>query len=466
MVTEEWAKHIVKTSFDKFDRETVEQAKIRIIDLVGCAIGGANASGNSMLLDLIKGWGGKKEATILVHGVKAPAHNAAWLNSIMARSFDFGIVLPYIGDTVAPGHVSESTVPAAITAAEWKHASGKELITALILGEDITIRLIAASRYIPGVGWDSPGIVNKFGTVAIAAKLMGLNERQIANAFGTILEQLAGSFQSIHDGAHSFKLGQGLAARDGIISAEMAEKGWVGAKDPLQGKYGYFKLYCDGSDPEILTKKLGKEFYGGRCTYKPYPGCGWTQAPIDCALALANEQNVDADKIEEITINIAPMHLDSPLNQPFAPGDFPQGHASFSFRYAVANALLRKSARPEHYTEEYVLDPVVGALARKGRVISTMTPADRVDAAEVKVKMKDGRELSARVKAPKGNPLFHPLTTDEIMEKFWNNISFSKTVSKGNAEKALDMINHLEKVEDTGELVALLVAPAVKNKRK
>jgi 2-methylcitrate dehydratase PrpD len=462
VVVEEWARHIVKTSYKNLDRETVAQAKNRIIDTIGCAIGGANASGNSVLLDLIKGWGGKKEATVLVHGIKVPAHNAAWLNSIMARSFDFGIVIPYIGDTMVPAHVSESTVPAAVTAAEWKHASGKELITALILGEDIAIRVSAASKYVPGTGWDTPGIVNKFGTVAIAARLMGLNERQIVNAFGTILDQLAGSFQSINDGAHSFKLGQGLAARDGIISAEMAQKGWVGVKDPLQGKYGYFTLYCKGSDPEILTDKLGQEFYGGRCTYKPYPGCGWTHPTIDCALNLANQQHVEADKIEEITINVAPMHIDSPLSQPFVLGDFPQGNASFSYRYAVANALLRKSSRPEHYTEEYIRAPEVGALARKCRVISTMTSADRVDTAEVRVKMKDGREFSARVKAPKGNPLFQPFTTDEIIEKFRNNVSFSNTVSKENAEKALDMINHLEKLEDSGELVALLTAPASK----
>ena len=76
----------------------------------------------------------------------------------------------------------------------------------------------------------------------------------------------------------------------------------------------------------------------------------------------------------------------------------------------------------------------------------------------VRVNLKDGREFSARVKAPKGNPLFRPLTMDEIIEKFNNNVSFSQTISKQNAEKALDMINNLEKVEDTGELIALLVA--------
>ncbi len=456
MVIDKWAEHIVKTNFEIFDRETVAQAKNRIIDILGCIVGGANASGNSMLLDLIKEWGGKKEATILVHGLKVPAHNAAWLNSIMARSFDFGVVTPYIGDVVAPGHVSESTIPTALTVAEWQHASGKELITALIMGEDLIIRLIAAAKYMPGVGWDSPGIVNKFGTVAIAAKLMGLNERQIKNGFGIVLDQLAGSFQSIADGTHNFKLGQGLASRDGIISAEMAQKGWVGAKDPLMGKYAYFKLYCQGCDPEILTSKLGQEFYGGRCTYKPYPGCGWTDSVIDCALDLANRQNVDPTKIEEIIINVAPMHVGSSLDQPFVIGDFPQGNALFSFRYSVANALIRKNVKPQHYTDEYIRDPAVGSLACKCRVITDMKPADRNDTAEVKVKLIDGQELSSRVKAHKGNPLYKPLTTNEIIDKFRQNISFSNTVSIENSEKILELVYHLEEVDDISKMTKLL----------
>jgi 2-methylcitrate dehydratase PrpD len=455
MVTDKWADHIVKTNFEVFDQENVAQAKNRIIDILGCIAGGANAPGNSMLLDLIKGWGGKKEATILVHGLKVPAHNAAWLNSIMARSFDFGVVTPYIGDVAAPGHVSESTIPTALTVAEWQHSSGKELITAIILGEDLVIRLIAAGKYIPGTGWDSPGIVNKFGTVAIAAKLMGLNESQIMNGFGIVLDQLAGSFQSIADGAHNFKLGQGLASRDGIISAEMAHKGWMGAKDPLLGKYAYFKLYCQGCDPDILTSKLGQEFYGGRCTYKPYPGCGWTDSVIDCALDLANRQSVDPNRIEEIIINVAPMHVGSSLDQPFVIGDFPQGNALFSFRYSVANALIRKNAKPQHYTDEYISDPSVQSLISKCRVTTGMTPADRNDTAEVKVKLIDGQELFSRVKAPKGNPFYRPLTTDEIIEKFWENISFSNTVSKENSKRILELIYHLENVDDISNLVKL-----------
>jgi 2-methylcitrate dehydratase PrpD len=232
----------------------------------------------------------------------------------------------------------------------------------------------------------------------------------------------------------------------------------------LLGKYGYFKLYCQGSDPEILTRNLGEEFYGGRTTYKFYPGCGWTHPVIDCALDLVNRQNVAADLIEEVVVNIAPMHLDGPLAQPFVLGDFPQGNAFFSYRYTVANALIRKNALPEHYIEDAVRDSRVAELANKVKIISSMTSADRMDAAEVRVRLKNGGECSARVPASKGNPLVNPLTVDEIMEKFWHNVDFSGTVRRKDAEKALDMINNLETVKDTGELVALLLAPPKRSK--
>ena len=90
MIVEELARNIVKTNFDTFDKSVIEQAKNRLIDIVGCTIGGANAPGCHELRDLVKEWGGKKEATILIHGGKVPASNAALINSIMARSFDFG----------------------------------------------------------------------------------------------------------------------------------------------------------------------------------------------------------------------------------------------------------------------------------------------------------------------------------------------------------------------------------------
>jgi 2-methylcitrate dehydratase PrpD len=455
MIVEDLASNVVQTSFQAFDSKTVEQARNRIIDIIGCAIGGANGGGCSELRDLVTAWGGKKEATILVHGGKVPAGNAAWLNSIMARSFDFGVITPYIGEKPVWAHIAETNVPTAFTVAEWKHAGGKELITAMILGDDLTTRISAASTRAISQGWDTPGTVDKFGAAAIAAKLMGLDEHRIIQAFGIVLNQLAGSFQPIQDGAHSFKLAQGLAARDGIIAAELAARGWTGGKDPLLGRYGYFALYCKEHDPAVLTRKLGQEFYGD-CTFKPYPSCRFIHSTIDCAFKLVQSYDIVPEDIESITIDVAPMHFDSPLNQPFELGEFPQGNAIFSLRYHVANVLVRKSVKPEHLTEEKIRDPQVGALARKVNVTGN-TPADMIEAADVTVRMKDGRSFHAYEEEARGNPIKKPLGKDEIVAKFRDNVAFSKTVSREHAEELLNMLNHLEEVADITKIIRLLV---------
>ena len=86
-ITAEMARNIVETDFDAFETSVIEKARNRIIDVVGCAIGGVNASGCSMLLDLMRGWGGSRESTVLGTRDKLPVHHAAMVNSVFARSY-------------------------------------------------------------------------------------------------------------------------------------------------------------------------------------------------------------------------------------------------------------------------------------------------------------------------------------------------------------------------------------------
>jgi 2-methylcitrate dehydratase PrpD len=205
-----------------------------------------------------------------------------------------------------------------------------------------------------------------------------------------------------------------------------------------------------------LTKDLGKKFYGDDI-YKPYPSCRFIHSSIDCALKIVRENPVQSEDIESITLNMAPMHYGSSLDQPFELGEYPQCNANFSLRYNVANAIVRKEVQLEHFTEAFITDPEVGTLARKVNVTGTL-PAEEIQAAGMTVKLKDGSELNAYVDVAKGHPLKKPLNKQEIEDKFRANVSFSKTVSIKNAEQALDMLNNLEKVENVKEIVNLLIA--------
>jgi 2-methylcitrate dehydratase PrpD len=447
--------HVLETHFESFDTESVKHAKNRIMDVIGCLIAGAKGAGCSIALDLVRQWGGREESTILIHGNKAPTHNVAMVNSLMARSYDYEPVEPSIDGVGTPAHISGTTVPTALSVSEQVGASGKELIAALILGDDIASRLIASSGFSFNSGWDNTGTINMFGATAIAGRLHKLDKRQMRNAFGIVLNQMSGSFQNIYDAVHSFKLPMALAARAGILSAEMAGKGFTGIKDPLLSRHGYFALYCQNPNPDILTKDLGKKFYADN-TFKPYPSCRGTHAAIDCALHLHRTYGIDSEDISEITVSVTPGAYSTFVGAPFEIGDVPQANATFSIRYTVADVLLRKSIRLEHFTENYIREPKLLDLIQKV-VLKPMLPPDKPLATEVEVTMKDGQKFSAYVEVPKGDTIYNPMTKGELIDKFRSNVAFSRTVSNKNAEKALGLIERLEDLYDITEIINALV---------
>jgi 2-methylcitrate dehydratase PrpD len=448
--------NVLETRFENFDPETVENARYRIIDVLGCGVGGANAAGNAALVELVKDWGGKPEASILVHGGKVPAHNAAMVNSIMARSFDFEALVPQIDGADIPAHISGTTVMTAITLGEMKDINGKELITALLAGEDVAIRVLAAAGFWLDEGWDDTGTINAIGATAVAGRLLGLNKRQMRHAFGIVLNQLGGTIQNIWDGATNFKLPQGLSARNGIFSAQLAKAGWTGPEDMLLSKYGYYSLYTGGCNRlEILTKDLGKKYYT-ELTFKPYPSCRGTHPPIDCAIAIVRKHNIKAEDIEEVTLYLCQKGLDIFMSQPFRIGEFPHGNAAFNCYYTVANALLRVSSKPEHFSEAAIRDPQVNALIGKTRLAEM--PGAPFLSAKLEVKMKDGRVFSEYTDTPLGDPQTNPLSKDEIKDKYRANVDFSQTVSRDNAEQVLELLANLEKLDNVNKIVKLLVA--------
>jgi 2-methylcitrate dehydratase PrpD len=450
------SRNILDTKFEDFDAKTVDNAKMRIIDVLGCAIGGANAPGNRGLVNIVRNWGGKEEATLLVHGGKVPAGNAAMVNSVVCRSYDFEAMSIVIEDEWIPSHHSGTTVMTALSVGEAQGIGGKELITALVAGDDVVSRVLAAGGWDFGLGWDGTMTLPIFGSTPIAGRILGLNAYQMRHAFGIALNMVAGAIQSIWDGAATFKLGQGTSARNGIFSAELAKSGWTGVEDALLSRFGYYFLYGSGkcARPEILTQHLGKKYYVEE-TFKSYP-CGWpNQGPIQCALAILEKHKIKGDDIEEVVIRLPLRSLGIYYAQPFKIGPFPHANGIFSYQYTVATALLKGSVKLQHFTEEAIGDPQVNDLIRRIRCEELPGAGRRGN--EVRVKMKDGRELTEFTDRWKGDPLTNPLSKEEIIAKFWDQVDFSQTLSRKKAEELLKRVEGLEELDNVRRLTELLV---------
>lgn len=456
--TQELIHNMLDVRYDDFNAKAIRDAKNQILDLVAVMVSGYEGPGNHALFDLVKQWGGAPEATIIVHGTRVPLPSAAMINSLQGRSFDHEAVGPYpFGQNkdLFCGHVESSTVPAALSAAEYVGASGKDLLSSVILGGDLAARII----FVEGVGFNHPfdpvGTGNTFGVGGIAARLLGLNENELMNAFGIITTMAAGNFRSLWDGVLTFKLYGAMAARNGITAAMMARKGYTGIKDPLFGPQGFFDSYCPKPiHPEYLNRDLGKEFYT-QGMHKFYPSCYGNHNLIDCGLDLLKEYDIEADNIEEIVIGVDPAKLNGYGVTPFKKGDA-QPAALFYQAYATANVLLRKGVKLDHFTEEAVQDPAIIEMCGRVRHAPTTQKDGKL---ELIVKLKNGKQYSTvyRFAQMRGYPE-RALSREDLLVKYWNNINFCGKIPRKNAEKALDMIDNLEKMDKISELLKLLVA--------
>jgi 2-methylcitrate dehydratase PrpD len=447
--------NVINTRFETFDTTLIESIKSRIIDVIGCAIGGANAPANLSLVKLIKKWGGEPESSIWVHGGKAPAYNTALVNSVMTRSYDFeeGVAGPY-----GTSHQNGTVIPTAIAMGESTGASGKEFLTALIAGCDAGNRILRGFDFDFLQGFDGIGTVQVFAATAIAGRLLGLNGPQMINAFGIVLTQTSGTIQDIWDGATTFKLPQGLAARNGIYAAELAKAGWTGAIDALQSRFGYYNLYTHGcTHPETIIQDLGKTYftYSG---FKRYPCGGPTHQAIEGALELFRKYNIQVEDIEEVTLLVNHVHFNNYYAKPWKIRDFPHGDAIFSLQYAAATAMLRGHVRLEDFSEDSIRDPEINDFIKKIKIEEL--PEDKAKdlkmPVETRIKMKNGQKFSELFdKSRSGAGL---MSKDEIIAKFWYQVEFSKTISRIKATKLLESIERLEEVDNINKITPLMVS--------
>ncbi|NUA26927.1 MmgE/PrpD family protein [Cupriavidus basilensis] len=448
--------HALNTRFESFDHEVVEAARMRLVDTLGCTIGGANASGNLAFLDLIRSWGGTSQATILSHGDRVPLQYAAMMNSLMARSFDFEVAGPEpegVNAGKMVGHVCSTTEPTALSVAEFTGASGKELLAAVILGGDIGARMAVADEFNFDQSFEVCGTANAFGATALVGRLMGLNHQQLVNAFGILLNLMAGSFQSLWDGVHTFKLPGAMAAFNAVLAVQLSLRGFTGAKDPLTSQQGYFALYGNNPKPENALADLGRVYYV-KGMHKLHPSCYGNHNPIESALEIVRSHAFDLADVESVTLEVPPNRIKHFLNQNVEADDC-QPRSLFSIPYGVANVLMRKEVRIEHYTDEYTRVPALLDLVRKVRLVPNL-PLGKNHAGKLTVILKNGQSLSAYRESPLGWK-DNPVTAGQVWDKYWRNIDFSATVSRENAATALGMLERLEEVRDVASLASCLV---------
>ena len=214
-LTESLSKLGMENRNQSIPESAMAAAEKMVLDALGCAMGGVNAPGIDAVVEQMRYWGGRNEATVLVAGDRLPGPNAAFANSAMIHALDYD-------DIHIPGslHITSIVVPAALAAAEMSGSSGGEFISAVVMGVETACRLGMAYQKrrsgLQGSGFLPSSIVGGFGAVVAGARLFGLSIDQCVHAMGINYSQVAGNRQALHDNSLTKRLQPAFATRSAM----------------------------------------------------------------------------------------------------------------------------------------------------------------------------------------------------------------------------------------------------------
>lgn len=451
---------------DALPQEILKICRDLFLDTMGCILSGSSAQGILELKEVLDFWGGNSQTTIFGFGDKTSAPSAALLNSVMGHANDYD-------DThdAAVNHGCVTLVPALLAACEALHPkqektfsgsipfrtfSGKEFLTALAVGLDVSNRLGLAFIPYLHVGWLPTTLWGPFACAAACGRLLGLNAETMHHAFGLAYSQMQANRQGLADGVLSKRIQPGFSAAAGLNAAFFAANGLTGARNIVDGIFGIKELYSSGRiREEHLLTELGRFFETVNVSIKPYPCCRCTHPVIDAALKIGNEDGFDWKAIKNGTIYLAPQAMGQ-IGSPFQVRNNPTVDAQFSASYTAALTLIKGRPQLEDFDREQVLARrEVMDLAARFQCIEFEKEQSGLVPVEMEIQLENGSHWHARITNPKGSR-DNPLTPEELQAKFNNCLdNANRTYSREARIRILEGHDKLLEIEDMTEFIEL-----------
>src|SRR3984957_16803658 len=355
-VTESLAQNIVATRWEDIPAPVRHQAKRSFMNFFAVALAGCRTQPVEIALASLSEFSGGKPVTLVGRAERIDALSAAFLNAAGANVYDFCDT--HVRTVI---HPTAPVAPALLAYAELRPVRGVDLLLAFILGNEIQARIglaISPSHY--GKGWHITSTCGVFGAASGAGKLAALDERQMVSALGTAATQAAGLCECLGTASKSASVGN--AARNGLWSALLAEKGFEGPPEPLAGVQGFYNALAETPDLSLVTGGWGESWQIMATSYKPYP-CGFVIHPVlDCVLDWRRD-NPAAD-VARVVVRGNPL-LSVRADRP----DISTGRESqVSVQHAVAAALVTGKAGLDQFTDACVRDPKVASLRSRVEV--------------------------------------------------------------------------------------------------
>ena len=453
-----FAKFVSGLEYDSLPSEVVEAAKLHALDTIGVGIAAAvlpnEASTARASVSLFSGQGGRSDASLIGSGAKVPSSHAAFANASLMHALDYDDI-----HTDSRVHTSTSIVPASLACAERSGAGGRDLIVAMVAGQEIASRVgMGGPVHFQKHGFHSTPVAGVFGATASAAAILRLDAEQTAHAFGIAGDVAGGTNAWIAEGTQNKHLHAGWAAHNGIVSADLAAHGAEGPPGVFEGRYGLYEALTGEADADMskVLDTLGVVWETPGIAFKAYPSCYWMHGSLGAAHEIRGRivgRLAEIESIEAIvptpavTIVLEPRETRVRPLTPYA--------GKFSLQYSVAAMLLRGKVDLDTYTLDAMHDDEVLDLAARVtyRVSERMDSWRQLYPGGLEVRLRDGTELRAEIPEPLGAPL-NPISKADLLAKFSRCAGYGLEAEK--VETLADALLHLEEPGAVGTVGILL----------
>ena len=445
----ELAKRINGLNYAGLPDPAIHWAKVGILDTVGVTLAGARED----CTRIVEGVAGRGAGPSLIFGGKrrtAPLE-AALVNGTAAHALDYDDCNNTLG-----GHPSVPILPALFAIADETGASGHDFLAAYVAGFETECKIaLGVHFYHYTKGWHPTATLGVFGAAAACSKLMKLSDEQTATAL-SIAASLASGIKA-NFGTMVKPLHVGHCTRNGMFAALLARDGFAAGDRVFEHKQGFFNVFNgEGNyDAAKILPAWGEplDIVKPGIAIKQYPCCGSTHSALDAMLKLAREHKPAAEDIERVDVWTHARRLEH-TNRPEPKSDL---DAKFSVQYCMVRALLDRRIAIEHFEGKAYEAPAVRTLLPRVHAAPYTTaqfPADNHFGAEVRVALRGGKSLSARVDEPFGRTSDNPLPAGLLKEKFEN--CAARALPRERVSALYSAIQGFENLRDVREVTAII----------
>ena len=455
-LTLDLAQRINALEWDDLPPEAIHWAKVGILDTVGVTLAGSTEDAARIVANVtLHGSGGP---SLVFGGARRVSPlDAAVVNGAASHALDFDDCNNTIG-----GHPSAPILPALIALAEDTGANGRDFIAAYIAGFETECKLgLGVHFHHYTKGWHPTATLGVFGSAAACSKLLKLPDDKVALALA-IAASLASGIKA-NFGTMVKPLHVGHCTRNGLFAALLARDGYSANPGVFEHKQGFFNVF-NGLGNYDAAKVLPNwarplDIVKPGIAIKQYPCCGSTHSALDAMLDLVRKHKPAADEIERVDVWTHTRRLEH-TNRPEPKSDL---DAKFSVQYCMARALLDRKITIEHFDGKAYEDAAVKKLLPRVHAAPYTTaqfPEDNHFGAEVKVTLKGGKILSAKVDQPFGRTSANPLPASLLKEKFEN--CAARVLPKERVGPLYSAIQGFENLKDVRELTAIIAGETKK----